>query len=318
MDFCAVCKSPLKWQQPSTVSSTAVECPRCGRFDLGDRAAALLATAVNKQRAILSYAIRRMQWPVRITPKISFEDVQNIWQSERLPTMPEQADILILLLGQRQPSNVESFTLTKYQLDGEIGSAITEDLGPNGWRYVVDYLKEKKLLTYGTGSTDNDIWLMMTIPGWLRFEELQRTKSDSRKAFMAMKFGDPKLDHMFQEHLVSAVSNTGFQLERLDMNPKPGLIDARMEVEIRASRFMIADLTEGNRGAYWEAGFAAGLGKPVFYTCEKEYFKKEGSHFDTNHHYTVLWQPGTPKLAMEELKAAIRRAFPADAKLHDD
>lgn len=259
-----------------------------------------------------------MQWPTRMVPKFSFESVKNIWLTERLPTMPEQADQLILLLGQRQPSNLLPFTLAKYQLDGEIGADIVEDLGLNAWRYAADYLREQKLINYGDGSTNGDIWLMLTIPGWLKFEELQRTISDSRKAFMAMKFGDPEIDQIFREHLLPAVAQTGFELERLDMNPKPGLIDARMEVEIRAARFMIADLTDGNRGAYWEAGFAAGLGKSVFYTCRKEYFENESTHFDTNHHYTVLWQTQAPQPAMQELKAMIRRAFPADAKLHDD
>jgi len=33
----------------------------------------------------------------------------------------------------------------------------------------------------------------------------------------------------------------------------------RMRLEIRRSRFAVVDLTHGNRGAYWEAGFAEGL-----------------------------------------------------------
>jgi nucleoside 2-deoxyribosyltransferase len=64
-------------------------------------------------------------------------------------------------------------------------------------------------------------------------------------------------------------------------------------VEIRACRFLIADLTHANNGAYWEAGFAEGLGKPVTYTCKKSEFAK-ASHFDTNHHLTVLWEIPEP------------------------
>jgi nucleoside 2-deoxyribosyltransferase len=44
-------------------------------------------------------------------------------------------------------------------------------------------------------------------------------------------------------------------------------IDDQMRVALRTSRFVVADLTRGNRGAYWEAGFAEGLGRPVIYTC---------------------------------------------------
>jgi nucleoside 2-deoxyribosyltransferase len=91
-----------------------------------------------------------------------------------------------------------------------------------------------------------------------------------------------------------------------------------MEVEIRTARFLIADLTHGNRGAYWEAGFAAGLGKPVFYTCEEGYFRRFSTHFDTNHHYIVMWNAAQPDVAVEELKAAIRATLPGEAKMRDN
>ena len=61
-------------------------------------------------------------------------------------------------------------------------------------------------------------------------------------------------------------------------------------MEIRTSRFLIADLTHENPGAYWEAGYAEGLGKPVIYTCEKKKFENQvKTHFDTNHHLTLQW-----------------------------
>jgi hypothetical protein len=117
----------------------------------------------------------------------------------------------------------------------------------------------------------------LTFKGWRIYEELQRQSSDSRTAFMAMKFGRPRADTMFRDHFIPAVEATGFKLQRLDTRPKAGLIDARMEVDIRTARFLIADLTHGNRGAYWEAGFAHGLGKPVFYTLRRGLFQA-GQH----------------------------------------
>ena len=50
------------------------------------------------------------------------------------------------------------------------------------------------------------------------------------------------------------------------------MIDDRLRVEIQSARFLIADLTHENRGAFWEAGYAEGLGKPVIYTCEESVF----------------------------------------------
>jgi nucleoside 2-deoxyribosyltransferase len=134
---------------------------------------------------------------------------------------------------------------------------------------------------------------------------------------MAMKFGRPITETLYRECFKPAVAQTGFELRRLDENPKAGLIDHRMEVLIRTAKFLIADLTYGNRGAYWEAGFATGLGRHVFYTCEKGRFRRVSTHFDVNHHYTVLWEADRPSEAAEELKAAIRATLPGDAKLTD-
>jgi nucleoside 2-deoxyribosyltransferase len=90
-----------------------------------------------------------------------------------------------------------------------------------------------------------------------------------------------------------------------------------MRVEIKASRFLIADLTHDNNGAYWEAGYAEGLGKPVIYTCEASKFDEKQSHFDTNHHLTVKWDANNPSQAVADLKATIRATIP-EARQEDD
>jgi len=84
-------------------------------------------------------------------------------------------------------------------------------------------------------------------------------------------------------------------------------------------RFLIADLTHRNPGAYWEAGFAEGLGKPVIYTCRKDIFddKTKGTHFDTNHHLTVAWEAANLDAAMSKLKDTIRATLPDVAVLTD-
>jgi nucleoside 2-deoxyribosyltransferase len=95
------------------------------------------------------------------------------------------------------------------------------------------------------------------------------------------------------------------------------LIDDRLRVEIRKSRFMICELTNANAGAYWEAGYAEGLGRPVIYSCEKSYFETRRTHFDTNHCHTVLWVESDLDDAAERLKATIRATLPGEAKLTD-
>lgn len=123
---------------------------------------------------------------------------------------------------------------------------------------------------------------------------------------------------MLNNCFIPAVQKTGFDLITLNDSKRAGLIDDRLRVEIMTSRFLVADLTHDNEGAYWEAGFAEGLGKPVIYTCEKNKFERDKTHFDTNHHLTIIWDIKEPLKAVEDLKATIRATLPAEAKLNDD
>jgi len=126
------------------------------------------------------------------------------------------------------------------------------------------------------------------------------------------------LDRIFTDYFKPAAKNAGFNLVRLDEDPVAGLIDDRLRVEIQNARFLVADLTGKNAGAYWEAGFAEGLGRPVIYTCEAQYFEEEKTHFDTNHHHTIQWDVANASEAAERLTATIRATLPAEAKMVDD
>jgi hypothetical protein len=156
----------------------------------------------------------------------------------------------------------------------------------------------------------------LTFAGWERFAELRRGTIDSRIAFMAMGYDKSHAEIAFPE-FVRAVDQTGFELRRSEQTPQAGLINNRMRVQIRAAKFVVADLTDDNRGAYWEAGFAEGLNKKVYYTCELAKFSTVRTHFDTEHHFAIKWSLDDLKNPTEELKAAIRNDFPAEAVQSD-
>jgi hypothetical protein len=91
-----------------------------------------------------------------------------------------------------------------------------------------------------------------------------------------------------------------------------------LESKIRNSKFIIADLTNSNNEAYWEAGFAEGLGEIVIYTCEKSAWENEKTHFDTNNHQNIIWYEKDLDLAGEDLKTTIRTSLPEEAIMSDE
>jgi nucleoside 2-deoxyribosyltransferase len=134
---------------------------------------------------------------------------------------------------------------------------------------------------------------------------------------MAMQFGDPHLNVLVDDHCKPAVTSTGFELRVLTDRQAAGLIDDQLWVALRRSRFVIADLTHGNQGAYWEAGFAEGLGRPVIYTCRKKEWEEDNrkTHFDTSHLVTIIWDPVNLADAVKRLAATIRATLPDEATL---
>jgi hypothetical protein len=97
---------------------------------------------------------------------------------------------------------------------------------------------------------------------------------------------------------------------------KAGLIDSITEDEIRRCRLLLADLSDDNAGAYWEAGFAEGLGKPIIYLCsEKDKLTGllKATHFDTSHRHTVYWNLMDIGETEKCLKAVIRNTLLGDA-----
>src|SRR5882672_1006542 len=139
----------------------------------------------------------------------------------------------------------------------------------------------------------------------------------SRVAFMAMQYNDPILERLVDDHFRPAVAQAGFELRLLKDKPAAGIIDNRMRVEIRRSRIAVCDLTHGNKGAYWEAGFAEGLGLPVIYTCEESALKDAKLHFDTRNCQVVPWTVDQPQRAAEMLRDTIRNTLPTEASLDD-
>jgi hypothetical protein len=300
-------------------------CPRCGDFRIAlDVAEDIPCRRLrNNSIALLSYYCRRAQRNGQ-QAAISREFVEAVLR-ERLPTPAERLDNLILALGNLDLDGGSFIEVHPERFQGLIGSA-----EPSGVSFIAAEATRLGLAASKTpDSPDGHNWfshrphrenspnpgaygLRLTMEGWRRYEELGRSGGVGLIAFMAMQFGDAVLDTLIEEHVRPSVLETGFTLRRLNDRPKAGLIDDRLRVEIRACRFLIADLSHSNPGAYWEAGFAEGLQKPVIYLCRRSIFDdpKRRPHFDTNHHLTIPWEPETAAEDMRSLKATIRFSIP--------
>jgi hypothetical protein len=315
---CPVCDLELK-SGKAKEDGEYFDCPSCGRFVLVGMAQPLIKSEIAQSalaKAKLRHALHQI---TKREPraKIDSTRLKDLLANTDLPKPAELLNNFILWLGAAQTSMGEALEIG-VDIYAAIGATDDDDVA-----FLVDHCKEAGLVKghvdYYGGGAFTILPLKLTIQGWQRFEELRRGTSTARTAFMAMQFGDAQLDAFYRDHLRAAVAATGFDLRRVDEEQPAGLIDDHLRVKIRQARFLIADLTHQNRGAYWEAGYAEGLGKQVIYMCRKDVFedKSLGTHFDTNHHLTVIWDLGNIQQSVQRLKDTIRATFPAEAVMED-
>jgi len=247
---------------------------------------------------------------------IGSDDLPTFWAQARLPSPQRQADELILWIGDNQPNQLEYADTPHSPLAAYLGLPLSPTGDGTSLAWLLTEIQSKGLYEKAVRG-DPNLHLRLTMDGWTRYEELKRTNIRSRTAFMAMKFGDATLNRVVTECFRPAVERAGFELRLLTDEQPAGLIDNQLRAAILASRFLVADLSHGNHGAYWEAGFADGLGLPVIYTCEVAAWSKSKTHFDTNHMLTIIWDADDLERTAKELTAAIRTTLRAEAKQTD-
>jgi hypothetical protein len=328
MPKCIVCQNPSASSQAGISHSGGQpfwrhDCPRCGLFALDEIARRNLEyqlAQVPLRSSLMSYTLRRMQRADNSHLHIITKDeLPTFWREERLPTPLEQADNLILWMGDNQITPDAWAETTVPAISAMVGIAVSpggNDGGAFGWLHA--QLEKKQWYRQHPSAEGGKFRVMLEMAGWERYEALRRRRIESRTVFMALKFNEPVLDRVVSDCVRPAVERTGFELRILTDQQGAGLIDDQIRAALLSARFVISDLTHGSYGAYWEAGFAEGRGIPVIYTCEKEAWERNKSHFDTNHMVTIVWDADNLKKAEDALVATIRATLRGEAKQNDD
>lgn len=304
---CPVCKEEAN-ELPTQRDGQGYDCPNCGCYFLSGTADSELSSACDKTRTVLSHII----WTGQREGAPCFEVFTTHVDAAKESIMPspaEQLDSLVLYAGDiLRNTPGERIDKNPSYLRAKLCAILPTD---------VNYVS-KAAMEEGFVQENSHPIIRLTMKGWNQYESLKKGQSHSNTAFMAMPFGSDDINNAYEECFVPAVEAAGFKLERVDTRPEAGSIDDRIRVQIRNAKFLIADLTNDNAGAYWEAGYAEGLGKKVIYTCEERHFQQAGTHFDTRQFFTVIWKSAALHDAVERLTAVIRNSFPTEAKMEDD
>lgn len=311
---CPVCQFPLERpsEEGTTSRVTRFDCEVCGAYSISKDVLLDLKNSdkTERDRTVLSYALHQRRRGDEI-PHLESHTVKKILEQDYLPGPFEQANILFEWICDHVETIGSSLYVDSYRVRTLCGAINSRDI-----LYIIDHLDFQGLVSAQTDTGGFNV--SVTFAGWQHLYEHVRTAKDSRQVFMAMHFNDKVMDDAFEKHWQPAVAQTGFHLFRIDKKPEAGSIINAMRSAIRKSRFVLADLTDENQGAYWEAGFAEGMDKPVVYLCRQDQFEDTKTHFDVNQQQTVVWDPKNLQDAAERLKLVIRNTLPTEAKMEDD
>lgn len=269
------------------------------------------------QRAALSHSIRKRSdessKPESEPLEITSEVLDSFRSNVSLPNRAEQAMNIIQFIGDEvSRSGGEAVKQLPVGFHAIIGARDRDA----AIRLTKELVKHQRLTANLSGaagidpatgrpfSSVSDIDL--SLDEWNQYEAKKREGFDENYGFLAMKFDDPDLDLFVKKVVKPAVKEKiGYDLVDMRDRKKAGILDEIMRGRIRDAKFVIVDLTHDNSGAYWEAGYAEGLDKPVIYICEKEKFERCGTHFNTNHCATVLWSRDDDEGFRQELTEII-------------
>lgn len=236
-----------------------------------------------------------------------FTNQYPIYKEDGIGWIPFTSDVLKTLLPKIQhpktpQSKIDSLLTTIYRLqkfEGEKIRIVNYFQQPEFYykhffrsqdecKYYISILDKLGYLEcIYQDTTNNPIDCTMTLEGLNHYLKLSEEGQLSNKCFVAMSFGQDMEE--IRDSIKQSIINNNFEPVLIDeqLIESTQTINDAIIAAIKSCKFCIADFTQQKDGVYFESGFAAGLGKPVIYTCHKDWFEK--SHFDTNHFPHIIY-----------------------------
>lgn len=254
------------------------QCARCGEFRISEEA------EVNLRHDGLPWTLRvscwiRHAWLEGRQVLVRASDIEWIKSDWHGRSVSEKQDALLLALAKLSDRPGAAVAIVR-----DVDHVLAWCESPEEFDYHVDALRERSLVV----SAGLDPEWTLTSMGWDRVAQLSATSHVSPDlVFVAMSF-DPGLAGAWTQGLAPGIRDAGYRPVRVDTDEHVDKIDDRIMALIRQSRFVVVDVTTQNRGAYFEAGFALGLARPVIWSVREDDLRNV--HFDTRQFNHIVWR----------------------------
>ena len=234
-------------------------------------------------------------------------------------TFSERVDYILLFLNSRIKHIGQQITLSYQELLSAffVGRKELDDsslYGADKWidrnpddcehelKYMLDYLTKRFYIECTDGPSEEE-WIDISLApeGYARVDVLQKHTAYGCQVLVAMKFGDDTKP--LREAIRKGIKDAEYNAIFIDEVQHNDYITPELLKHIRDSKFVVVDLTHQNNGAYFEEGYAMGLGKTVIQLCKKD----TTLHFDIAQKNTIIWEieDEIPERLTNRIKATI-------------
>jgi hypothetical protein len=153
----------------------------------------------------------------------------------------------LVKVGKREILLPDHEYLLRLRLQGQEVRVWVDDVPVIEYRFPNSLIGNVGLLGYGDGPTS--------------FTEFQA--SDERPVvFVAMAFQEP-FETLYREVIQKQAEEAGFQANKIDEKPGPGVIFQDMQQAIERADVVIAEVSPSNPNVFYEIGYAHALNKPT-------------------------------------------------------
>lgn len=297
---CPIWDTPASRESIFKKNKERIDSPRTGGWYFITRQAIVLLPQIDDcvKARLTSWLVDQRRLGVKC-PEILQQTIMDAKQRRNLP-VHERADRLLQYIGDQTEDIGDRVPLTVPDMSNTAIAAWSESVEQREVETLLEYLAEQGWIKSGTEYKHNTL----TVEGYARLAELEKANVESSRGFVAMWFDD-SLKEAWEKGIKLGIKDAGYKPVRIDQKEHINKIDDEIIAEIRRSRFVVADFTQGKDGArggvYYEAGFAHGLGIEVIFTCKKDKLKKV--HFDTRQYNHIDWE--TPGELRKRLAARI-------------
>ena len=275
-DSCEPCQLAGQRSENAGALGVAVTCERCGTFTWNPMLPR--DKEITPERRVRLSALIRQLNKAGVTPSLNDDLIEQI---DRLPIPPLRERALRALAAM----------VEEVGFDAQSSHSFSDNLKVQALSYSANgdqlWLLLRVLGDDGLVDLRSSPRIHITVRGLLRAEELSRPGGAYLQGFVAMSF-ERSMDEAYTLGFYPAIKAAGYEPFRIDRKEHVNGISDEILMEIRRSRFLIADYTLNNNGVYFEAGFAIGLGLQVIPTCRADDMDKR--HFDIRHINTLKWE----------------------------